>query len=120
MSSTRLPSSRAHRISAPPTDSSLGWSGRPLSVFSSSTAADREVGIAKLRRDRPRHLAGLLEARGHLVRHLPQLIMQPLAVDEVALERVLDADRDPLRLELEPARIDAACPIAEDCADAAG
>ncbi len=60
-------------------------------------AADREVRVAKLRRHRPRDLAVLLQVSGDLDRHAAQLVVQALRVAEIALERVLDADRDPLR-----------------------
>jgi hypothetical protein len=46
--------------------------------------------------------------------------VQLRAVGQVTLERVLDADRDPRRLLLEPARIDAARPVAQHAADAPG
>src|SRR2546423_13991220 len=49
-------------------------------------ASDREVGVAELRRDGARRLAGAPEARGHLRRHPAQLVVEPLTVDEVALE----------------------------------
>ena len=57
---------------------------------------------------------------GDLACHPSQLVVQPLEVDEVAVERVLDADRDPLRVQLEPARVDPARAIAQQDADAAG
>src|SRR5205823_843577 len=43
----------------------------------------------------------------------------PLPVDEVALERVLDAQGDALGLELEPAGVDSAGTVAKNLADAA-
>ena len=46
--------------------------------------------------------------------------MQLDTVGQIALEGVLDADRDALRLQLEPARVDAARPVAQDPPDAAG
>ncbi len=57
---------------------------------------------------------------GDLPRHSPQLVVQLLAVGQVALERLLDADRDPLRSKLQPARIDAARPVAEQRPDLSG
>ena len=62
----------------------------------------------------------LLQVLRDLARHPAQLVVEPLPVDEVAVERVLDADRDPLRVELEPARIDPARTVAQQRPDAAG
>ena len=60
-----------------------------------------------------------LQRAGDLGRHPAQLVVEPLAVGDVALERVLDADRDPLGVELELARVDAAGAVAEHRPDAA-
>ena len=57
---------------------------------------------------------------GDLDGHAAQLVVQAFAVGDVALERVLDADRDPLRAVLEAARVDAARAVAEHRPDAAG
>ena len=57
---------------------------------------------------------------GHAFGHPAQLGVQLRAVGEVALEGVLDADRDALRLQLQPARIDPARAVAENSADAPG
>src|SRR2546426_11971088 len=81
-------------------------------------AADRKVGVAQLRRHRARRLSRLLQALGDLARHPAQLLVQLLALDEISLECVLDADRDALGLELEPTRIDPARAVAQHLADA--
>src|SRR4051812_40511675 len=82
-------------------------------------AADGEVGVAELRRYGARHLAAALQRLRDLGGHPAQLVVEPLTVRDVPLERVLDADRDPLRVELELARVDAAGAVAEHRADAA-
>src|SRR5581483_11209683 len=81
-------------------------------------AADGEVGVAELRRHRPRGLAPRAQVAGDFARHPAQLVVQPLPVEEVALERVLDRDGDPLDFEVEPARINPAGSVAEDGTDA--
>src|SRR5205807_8962751 len=74
-------------------------------------AADREVGIAELRRHGSRGLSGRLQAARHLGGHAAELLVQLLSIREVACERVLDADRDALDSVLESARVDAAGPV---------
>src|SRR5581483_4871097 len=51
--------------------------------------------------------------------HSPQLVVESFAVGDVPLERILDADRDPLGVELELAGVDAARAVAEHRPDAA-
>ena len=83
-------------------------------------AADREVGIAHLRR----HRAGALAAAGQVVgdasRHAAELGVEDLRLLDVALERLLLADRDALDGEVERPRVDAACAVAQHQADLAG
>src|SRR4051812_294695 len=81
-------------------------------------AADREVRVAKLGRHRARHLALLLQACRDFLRHPAQLVVETLAVDDVALERVLDTDRDSLAVQLERARIDPVRSVAQLFSDA--
>jgi hypothetical protein len=54
------------------------------------------------------------------IRHAPELGVKLCPVGQVALEGVLDADRDPLGLTLETAGILAAGAILQDTADASG
>src|SRR3954453_14377739 len=56
-------------------------------------AGGREGRVAKLCRHRARHLALLLQACRDFLRHPAQLVVEALTIDDVALERVLDADR---------------------------
>src|SRR5581483_2646916 len=83
-------------------------------------AADREVGVAELRRDGAGDLARPLQVLRDLAGHVAQLHVQELPLDEVALEGVLDTDRDALDVELEAAWIDAARTVSQDPAHAAG
>ena len=98
-------------------------SGRPSSmpdVERRRARADREVGIAELRRHRARRLPALAQVRGEAVGHPAQLVVQPLDVADVALERLLDRDRDPLGRDLERPRVDPARAVADEPADLAG
>src|SRR5438067_5359798 len=52
-----------------------------------------------------------------LARHAAQLVVEELALDQVALERVLHADRDACGGMLEPPRVEAARAVAEQRAD---
>src|SRR5215203_6243002 len=80
-------------------------------------APDREVRVADLRRDCASRLAGAPQVLGERVGHRPQLRAELLDVGDVARERLLLADGNPLRLRIEPARIDPARPIAEQLPD---
>src|SRR5439155_2769485 len=81
-------------------------------------AADREVGVAQLGRDRARRAAGFAQVLRHRPSHPSQLVMQPAAIREVAFERVLDADRDARGRQLELAPVDAARALAQERPDA--
>jgi hypothetical protein len=52
--------------------------------------------------------------------HAAELLVQALAIGQIALERVLDRDRDPLDVEIEPAWVDPAGTVAEHAPDAPG
>ena len=60
-------------------------------------AADGEVGIAHLRRDRARRLSAGREVLGQARRHAAKLRVEHVAVGDVSLERLLVAHGDPLR-----------------------
>src|SRR5207245_2715168 len=76
---------------------------------------------AELRRDRARDLAAPLEGLRDLQRHAAQLVVKTFAVGDVAFERVLDADGDPLGAPvLERPRVDPAGAVAEHRSDAPG
>ena len=65
-------------------------------------AADREVGVAHFRRHRPRRLArARRDARPAAAAIRRSSAWSTLPVGDVALERLLVADRDPLRRRLE-------------------
>jgi hypothetical protein len=64
-------------------------------------------------------VAGDGEPLGDARRHPPQLVVEPLAVGDVALEGLLVADRHRLRLGLEPAWVDTAGPVAQEQSDPA-
>jgi lipoprotein-anchoring transpeptidase ErfK/SrfK len=81
---------------------------------------DREVGVAQLRRHRPRDLTAVLEMLGETERLPPKLVVQTLAVAHVLRERLLVRDRDSLDRDLQPPRVDAARPVTKLAADHAG
>ena len=56
---------------------------------------------------------------GEAGRHPPELVLQPVAVGDVALEGLFVADRDAFRARLERSRVDAACAVAEQRPDLA-
>ena len=80
---------------------------------------DREVGIAELGRDRPRGLAALAQVAREPAGHPAQLVVEPLDVADVALERLLARDRDALGRDLERPRVDAARAVAHEQPDLA-
>src|SRR5262249_5200607 len=71
---------------------------------------DREVGIPQLRRHGARSLPAAAEELGQPDGHPAQLVVEPLAVGDVARERLLERERDPLDVGLELARVDPARP----------
>src|SRR5439155_58268 len=83
-------------------------------------AADREVAVAELRRHRASAPAVGAQELGHPLRHRPQLVVEPVPVGEVDLERLLLADRDARRREVERTRIDALRAVAKEPADLSG
>src|SRR5919201_2044390 len=70
------------------------------------TGADREVRVAHFRRHSPPCL--IAEPLRDELREPAQLVLEPLHLGDVALERLLGADRDRLGRELERPRVDAA------------
>ena len=82
--------------------------------------ADGEVGVAELRGDRAAGQARVAQALRDEHGEPAHLVVQPLAIDEVARESVLRGDRDRLELQLEVARVDPACPVAQHRPDRAG
>ena len=79
--------------------------------------ANREVGIAQLRRHRARRLPALTQVLGEADGHPAQLVVQALEVAHVAREGLLVRDRDPLGRDLERPRIDAAGAVADEPPD---
>src|SRR6185503_12703766 len=82
--------------------------------------ADREVGVAELRRDRARGETVAPQVGRDVLRHAPELGVERRAITQVPLERLLGRDRDPLCVEVEVARVDAARAVAEEPAYLAG
>src|SRR5207253_1562784 len=80
---------------------------------------DGEVRVAHLRRDRATDLSARLEIPGELHGHSPKLVVQALTIGDVALECLLQRDRDPLDRHLERSRVDAARTIAQLATDLA-
>src|SRR5262249_31948282 len=108
---------RARTVAEAPVEEMAGevpdrFGGVDSRMQRSRAAPDREVGVAKLRRHCPRNLAAPLQRRRDLGGHSSQLVMEALAVGDVPLERVLDAERDSLGARLETAGADAAGAVA--------
>ena len=93
--------------------STVGGKGR-------RTRADREVRVPQLRRHRSAREPRVAQALGDELGQAPHLVVQSLAIGEVACERVLGGYGDRLELEVEIARVDPTRAIAEHRADRPG
>ena len=79
--------------------------------------ADREVRIAKLRRDRACRLSTASEVLGEATGHPVELVVKSLWIADVSFEGLLVRDRDSLGRDLERAWIDSLGPVAHEPAD---